>query len=147
MRAEDVSPRILDFPTPTFSSTPFVPGKPLTQRRIALVSSAGLAHLGDPSFAAGASDYRVLDAQSNRPIVMSHVSISFDRAGYAEDQNVVFPLDRLRELARDGEIGSVARFHFSFMGATDPALMAANANAVADALRADGADLALLLPV
>ena len=32
----------------------------------------------------------------------------------------MFPLDRLRELARERTIGSVADTHYSFMGATDP---------------------------
>lgn len=30
------------------------------------------------------------------------------------------PLERLRELADDGEIGSVTRGHYAFTGATDP---------------------------
>jgi hypothetical protein len=39
---------------------------------------------------------------------------------FQEDWNVVFPLDRLNELAAEGTIGSVAATHYSFMGATDP---------------------------
>jgi D-proline reductase (dithiol) PrdB len=30
--------------------------------------------------------------------VISHISINFDRTGFEEDWNVVFPLDRLNEL-------------------------------------------------
>ena len=31
--------------------------------------------------------------------------------------NLVFPIDRFKELATDGAIGSVADVHYSFMGA------------------------------
>jgi D-proline reductase (dithiol) PrdB len=56
-------------------------------------------------------------------LLCSHISISFDRTGFQEDWNVVFPLDRLNELAAGGVIGSVADKHYSFMGATDPVHM------------------------
>jgi D-proline reductase (dithiol) PrdB len=56
-------------------------------------------------------------------LVMSHTSTNFDRTGFQQDWNVVFPLDRLRELTDQGLIGSIADFHYSFMGATDPKLM------------------------
>ena len=48
---------------------------------------------------------------------MSHTSVNFDRAGFAEDVNVVFPIDRFRELEASGTIGSMADVHYSFMGA------------------------------
>ena len=53
---------------------------------------------------------------------MSHISVNYDRTGFQEDRNVVFPIDRLRELAAEG-IGSVAIPIISFMGATDPIQM------------------------
>jgi D-proline reductase (dithiol) PrdB len=46
---------------------------------------------------------------------MSHVSVNFDRTGFQQDLKVIFPLDRLRELAVEGSIGSVAAFHYSFL--------------------------------
>ena len=52
---------------------------------------------------------------------MSHISVNYDRSGFQEDINVVFPIDRLRELEADGTIGSISDFHYSFMGASrDP---------------------------
>lgn len=45
---------------------------------------------------------------------MSHVSTNFDRTGFQQDWNIVFPLDRLQELAAKGIIGSVAAYHYSF---------------------------------
>jgi hypothetical protein len=50
-------------------------------------------------------------------------------------------------MANDGEIGSVADHHSSFMGATDPALMAPAAQDIARHMAADGVDAVLLLPV
>jgi len=78
---------------------------------------------------------------------MGHISKSFDRTGFQQDWNVVFPWDRLGELAAEGFIGSVADRHFSFMGATHPAEMEVHARRLAGVLKADGVDAALLIPV
>ena len=78
---------------------------------------------------------------------MTHVSVNFDRTGFQRDINVVYPLDRLRAMAADGAIGSVASTHYSFMGATDPRGMEANARAVAGRLKSDQVDAVLLTPV
>lgn len=78
---------------------------------------------------------------------MSHVSSNFDRVGFRQDWNVVFPLDRLREFAAAGLIGSLADSHYSFMGATDPAAMESSARKLAGRLARAGVDAALLVPV
>jgi D-proline reductase (dithiol) PrdB len=80
-------------------------------------------------------------------LMFSHISINLDRSGFQEDWNVVFPLDRLRELAADGVIGSVAATHYSFMGATDPVQMEPYAREVAARLKSDAVDAVLLSPV
>ena len=80
-------------------------------------------------------------------LVMTHISTNFDRTGYQRDWNVVFPLDRLKELAREGIIGSSAAYHYSFMGATDPAAMEPAARNLAVLLKGDRVDAALLVPV
>jgi D-proline reductase (dithiol) PrdB len=59
----------------------------------------------------------------------------------------VFRLDRLRELAAEGVIGSVAATHYSFMGATDPVQMEPHAGEVASQLKSDALDAVLLSPV
>jgi len=78
---------------------------------------------------------------------MSHVSINFDRAGFQRDINVVHPIDRLREFAADGIIGSVASAHYTVMGSTDPAAMVQSADAIAAALIADKCNAVVLAPV
>ncbi len=83
----------------TFPATPWSTGRPLAKRRIAIVSTAGLQKRGDRPFALGASDYRVIPGDTpGAEIVMSHISTNFDRSGYQQDLNVVFPIDRLRSL-------------------------------------------------
>lgn len=133
---------------PHFESTPWAAGPPLAERRIAIISTAGLQKRGDRPFAVGAHDYRVIPGDTPAAdIVMSHISTNFDRSGFQQDINVVFPLDRLRELAAAGVIGSVAEFHYSFMGATAPEAMAPTAEHLAGLLAADEVDGVLLAPV
>ena len=80
-------------------------------------------------------------------ILTSHVSINFDRAGFQRDLNVVYPIDRLRELAAEGVIGGMAETHFTVMGSTDPAGMTATADQIAGQLRQERIDSILLSPV
>jgi D-proline reductase (dithiol) PrdB len=93
-------------------------------------------------------DYRVIQGNIDaRDLVMTHISTNFDRTGFQQDWNVVFPLDRLKELAAKGIIGSVAAYHYSFMGATNPAEMEPAARNLAGLLKGDKVDAALLVPV
>jgi D-proline reductase (dithiol) PrdB len=78
-------------------------------------------------------------------ILTSHVSINFDRAGFQRDLNVVYPIDRLRELAAEGVIGGAAETHVAVMGSTDP--MTATADQIAGQLRQERIDSILLSPV
>src|SRR5215475_10923165 len=86
-------------PCPTFDATPFVAGPPLAERRVAIVSSAALICRGDAPFAFGSAEVRFLAADTPlHELLVSHVSINFDRGGYQRDINTNYPLDRLREL-------------------------------------------------
>ena len=145
---EPVAEYLLNLPLPEFDDTSPAPGPALAERRVAIVTSAGLVRRGEGTFAPGDADYRVLPGDvRGADLLMSHVSVNYDRAGFVEDANVVFPVDRLRELAEAGVIGSVADHHYSFMGASDPTQMAAPAAEVAGHLKADRVDAVLLTPV
>jgi D-proline reductase (dithiol) PrdB len=101
---------------PSFETQPWVKGPPLNKRRVAIITTAGLHGRHDRPFLMDPDDYyRVIpgDAQAN-DLIMSHLSSGMDRTGYQRDWNVVFPLDRLREMAEEGIIGSVADFHYSY---------------------------------
>lgn len=140
--------RLAELECPDFTTRPWVTGPALAQRRVAIVSSAGLVVRGENPFRGRDPDYRVIPG-STKPadLLMSHVSINYDRTGFQEDWNVVFPLDRLNELAADGAIGSVAQTHYSFMGATDPVTMETNARELAGRLKQDRVDAVILSPV
>jgi D-proline reductase (dithiol) PrdB len=140
--------RLAELECPDFAATPWVEGPPLARRRVAVVSSAGLVVRGESPFRGRDPDYRTIpSATRSDQLLMSHISINYDRTGFQEDWNVVFPLDRLRELMAEGAIGSVAATHYSFMGATDPVLMQDHARAVAGRLKKDQVDAVLLSPV
>ena len=80
-------------------------------------------------------------------LVMSHLSSNYDRTGFQQDANVVFPIDRLHELATDGVIGSVANYHYAFMGAARLPGLEPKARQVAGLLKRDAVDAVLLTPV
>ncbi len=140
--------RLAELACPAFATRPWVAGPPLSERRVAIVTSAGLVRRGEPPFRGRDADYRAIPSDIGpADLLISHISINFDRTGFQEDWNVVFPLDRLRDLAREGVIGSVAETHYSFMGATDPVEMENHARAVALRLKQDGVDAVILPPV
>src|SRR6202521_4572867 len=130
--------RLAELQCPDFATRPWVTGPALSQRRVAIVSSAGLVVRGENPFRGRDPDYRAIPADTKpEELLISHISINFDRTGFQEDWNVAFPLDRLKELAPDGVIGSVARTHYSFMGATDPVEMESHARELAGRLKQD----------
>jgi D-proline reductase (dithiol) PrdB len=140
--------RLAELECPDFTTRPWVTGSPLSQRRVAIVSSAGLVVRGENPFRGRDADYRVIPTDTKPDdLLISHISINFDRTGFQEDWNVVFPVDRLRELAAEGMIGSLAATHYSFMGATDPVQMEPYARELASRLKQDRVDAAILPPV
>jgi D-proline reductase (dithiol) PrdB len=133
---------------PEFGQTPFVSGPLLNKRRVAIVTTSGVHMRGDPPFEIGAADYRVIPGDTPAGnLIMSHVSVNFDRSGFQEDINVVYPIDRLRELMAEGIIGSVSGFHYSFMGAAPIRALEHNARELAALLKKDRVDAVLLTPV
>ena len=151
--------RIEDIPQPTrdavvnlacqpFETTPFVAGPPLAQRRVAIVSSAALIRRGDAPFPFGSPEVRFLPVDiPPAELLISHVSINFDRSGFQRDINTVYPIDRLQELAVEGVIGGVAATHYTVMGSTDPGTMEASADQISGQLRQERIDAVLLSPV
>ena len=123
--------------------------KPLSESKIAIVSTAGLHRRTDDPFKIGAIDYRLLPGNIDfADVVISHVSTNFDRSAFQQDPNIWFPLDRLREMAADGEIGRVSNWHYSFMGAQpNHEALAATGEEVGRLLAADEVDVALMVPV
>jgi D-proline reductase (dithiol) PrdB len=152
VRLSDLPPHVaqglMNLPLPELEGTPWTQPRPLAEACIAIVTTAGLHRRSDAKFGGGAADYRIIpEGTDPAEILMSHVSVNFDRSGFQQDVNVVFPLELLRELASKGEIGSVAGWHYSFMGATDPTRMAESAKQLGRFLRDDRVDGVILVPV
>lgn len=128
--------------------------KPLSECRLALVSSAGFVAPEQQPFDASVrgGDVSFRDIPSDVPagtLIDTHRSESFDHTGMLRDPNVAFPIDRVRELTERRRIGSVNQRHLSFMGSiTAPGrLVRDTAPEAARRLVADGVDVALLVPV
>lgn len=127
---------------------PWVKPPSLVKCRIAIVTTAGVHRKGDRPFGPGATDYRIIPGDTKATdLVMSHQSVNFDRTGFQEDHNIAFPLDRLNELVKQGVVGAVADFHYSFMGATQIRQLEAKAKELAQLLKDDRVDAVLLTPI
>lgn len=145
---EHLRDRLVNQELPSYESTPWAEAKPLADSKIAIISTAGLHRREDSPFVPGAGDYRLIpDDADTGNLMMSHLSTNFDRTGFFQDVNTAFPIDRLHELADEGFIGSVASRHYSFMGATPPAMMEPVARDLAGLLKQDGVDAVVLVPV
>lgn len=146
---EGQAKRLADLECPDFQTTPWVSGPPLALRRIAAISSAGLFVKGEAApFRGRDADYRAIPlGTSAADVLCSHISINFDRTAFQEDWNVIFPLDRLLELAEEGFIGSVAETHYSLMGAIDPTEAEGHVRELAVRLKQEDVEAILLCPV
>jgi D-proline reductase (dithiol) PrdB len=74
--------------------------------------------------------------------------LKYPTTGALRDLNVIFPIERLQEFAREGVIGELTADFFSFIGYNMDAerLEATLAEEIAGAVEAEGADAVLLAP-
>ncbi len=128
--------------------------KPLKDCRLALVSSAGIVTADQDPFdnftRAGHHGIREIPSDVDVATLReTHRSDAFDHTGIRLDPNLAFPVDRMRELAEAGIIGSLNYRYFSLMGSvTDPAELAVNTlPQMVPKLVEDQIDAALLIPV
>lgn len=127
--------------------------KPLHASTVALVTTAGVHHRGQPPFDMadpdGDASFRLL--RTDTIAVDYRITHDYyDHKDADRDLNVVFPIQRLQEMAAAGVIGAVAPRHSGFMGHIDKhhmaTLMAETAPRAAAELKADGVDAVLLTP-
>ena len=123
--------------------------KPVNEMRFALITTAGLHYRNDAAFEVADATFRPIDGAADpAELVMSHSSVNFDKSGFTEDVNIVFPIQRFRDLAAAGSIGSLADVHYSFMGAgLLPEMYQESAAQVAGLLKQDKVDAVFLTPV
>ena len=133
-----------------FDDVPWTTPKPLHESRVAIVTTAGLRVESNADWNAGDQGFTQIPHDAEN-LTLAHYSPNFDRVGWILDKNVVFPIDRLHEMAEDGIIGSVAKTHISFMGAqpdhTLETIRLDSGPAAAKLLKDDEVDLVLLTPV
>jgi len=151
-RLEDLTPamrqRLTELDSPKYDTSPFVTGGPLARRRVAIVTSAALTARGERPMLPGENIFHELPTSlAAGDLVMTHVSVNYDRTGFQRDINVAYPIDRLRELAADGTIGSVADRHYTVMGSNDPQAWGELADRMVTRLKDDRVDAVVLSPV
>lgn len=90
--------------------------KELKDMKIAIASAAGVHLKSDKRFnLAGDFTFRKVPGDTNTDdLMVSHGG--YDNGDVNKDVNCMFPLDRLKELAKEGFIASVAPTHIGFMG-------------------------------
>lgn len=133
---------------PDFAETAFTRPPPLAEATVAILTSASLRHPEQPDFTPVDTSFRQLDSQ-RRDYRFGHWSQDVDHTGFALDSNVVFPIDRLQELADEGRIGQVADVHLAYAGNQfDVAGIRMDSGPEgARILREAGVDVVLLTPV
>ncbi|MDZ7676672.1 MAG: glycine/sarcosine/betaine reductase selenoprotein B family protein [Acidimicrobiales bacterium] len=137
-------------PVPEFETTAFAkPEKSLAESTVAIVTSAALHRQDQEGFDPADTGFRDID-RADRDLVLGHWSPNFDRSGFQLDLNVVYPIDRLEELAADGVIGAVAETHYAFAGNqpdTVSEIRLDTGPACARKLLSAGVDVVVLTPV
>jgi len=108
-------------PVPEFGESSFNKPKQLNLAKVAIVTTAALYREGGHGFEVGDNDYHYETLPRDaRDLTIGHHSVNFDRGGFAADINVVYPIDRLQELAENDIIGEVAENHYAFAGNQSP---------------------------
>ncbi len=125
--------------------------RPVSESRLTFVSSAGVQPKGTLPFdvvhPVGDYSFRRVPSQS-RPGDLEIHQIKYPTTGANRDLNVIFPIERLQELAQEGAIGALTPNLFSFIGYNmDPERLERTlAENIAEAVVQDGAEAALLAP-
>jgi len=143
------------YPGAMITKDDFVPlaklKKPLVESRLTFVSTSGVqpkntlpfdtAHpVGDYTFRRVPSDSKPSDLEIHQ--------LKYPTVGAEKDLNVIFPIERLQELAEKKTIGGLTKNFFSFIGYNMEAerLEKTLAEDIADAVEAEEPNVALLAP-
>lgn len=141
----------------SFQESLDIPWTPLRKEikdcRIALITTGGVHLKSQPPFNMknpdGDPSYREIPRNTAlQDLIITHDY--YDHTDADRDINIIFPVERLKELIRLRIIGEEAPFHYSFMGHIDKdlvnILMQRTAPEVADKLKGAQADAVLLTP-
>ena len=145
-----------------YETGPWTPlAKPLSQARVALISTGGLYVEGDdPLGPDGPTQEEAIPriqeflrsppalASIPRDVEGGRLRVrhpGYDIRGTQRDYNVVFPIDRLKELQSEGVFGELAEENYSFVGAASQKRLLQIAPEWAERLKANEVDAALLV--
>ena len=129
------------------------PQKALSNCKLALVTTSGVHHDSQEPFDMQDSD----GDPTFREIVAATIADTYkithdyyDHSDAEKDLNIIFPIDRLKELHQEGVIGNLADTYYSFMGHIDgrhiATLIGQAAQQVVKKLKEDQVDVVLLTP-
>ena len=126
---------------------PWTPlARPIHECRVALISSGGFYARGQRSFEEGDASYRLV------PVDTPVQDLRIYHHGYRDndpdrDPNCVFPIERLRELAAVGVIGSLAESAVSFLTLYSARRDVERATGIVAELKRMAVDAAFMVPV
>ncbi len=137
-----------------YHTTPCAPLQlPLSRCRVALITTAGFylpeQQPFDKAVRSGDFSYREIpNTVATQTLYHAHKTEIYHESAKLFDPNLVFPLDRFRELEDSSTIGGLNHRHFSFMGSIlqPRQLIVETAPEVARHLVADNVDIVFLTP-
>lgn len=127
------------------------PSKPLSESRLTFVSTAGVQTKNSVPFDTvhPVGDYSFRRVPSNSSVENLEIhQIKYPTIGANRDLNVIFPIERLRDLVAEGFIDGLTENFYSFIGYNmDPERLERTlAEDIADAVAAEKPDIVLLAP-
>ncbi len=143
------------YPGSLITKRDFVPlaklKKPLSESRLTFVSTSGVQPKGSLPFdtvhPVGDYTFRRVPS-SSKPIDLEIHQLKYPTVGAEKDLNVIYPIERLQELAEENIIGELTPNFFSFIGYNMDAekLEQTLAEDISDAVEAEKPDVVLLAP-
>jgi D-proline reductase (dithiol) PrdB len=125
------------------------PAKPLSKCRLGLAASGGIYMTGQIAFHyKDDTSIREIPTEVDRSMLRA-THFAYDLSDARSDPNVVFPIDTLRRLVREGIVGSLAGRFLTFMGgiySTRRVLSELTPQLLAG-MQEEKVDVALLVPV
>lgn len=123
--------------------------KPLSDCKLGLVCSGGIYRVGQVAFHFK-DDFSYREVATNTSTEdLRATHFAYDLTDARRDPNVVFPIETLRSMVANAELGSLSENAYTFMGGIYSARKVADvlAPAIADRLVTDEVDVALMVPV
>lgn len=123
--------------------------KPLAQCRVGLIGSGGIYKTGQVAFHyKDDTSFRIIDTRESTTTLRA-THFAYDLTDARSDPNVVFPIDTLNDLVREGFVGSLAENAYAFMGGiySSRRVRERLAPELANRVERDGVDIVLLVPV